>query len=333
MDLLQLLKGSSSSSSSSGNASDSDNNEEKEPPQRHTGKHGGEEDEEDEEDDDDLNNNNNNAEPKGKRRIKKRRLGSVSILLSSQVPTTNTTNTSNATNALFVRSVPHRKGHWSGHVMVPVLIDSSSPFLQQQQQKTIHKFQKELEQRGYSGTLVQHESLHLSLSKFFSLQLGCIEPFVQRLKTRLQHQHSTRLFMDTNYNYNYNNNNNQETNILVNDEKTRSFLGWNVVPNSDLFRLVGHVDDVLKSYNQPSYYQPPRFHVSIASFPGNLKDMSPMNENNDKEEEDEEDSIDDDNDDHNHRYCINVDRVWCKFGTTKSYEIPLQSSPAAHKHR
>jgi hypothetical protein len=226
---------------------------------------------------------------------KKRKRGCVSIVPSSQAPT-----------SLFTRSVPHRRGHWSGHVMVPVTCFSSKTI-----ERSILKFQKRLEKQGFSGTIVRHDQIHLSLSKSFSLQLGCIDSFVQQLTTRLTHERSTRCFVDRSMC-------SSGGDVLVNDEKTRSFWGWRVVqPNATLTRLVRHVDAVLKSYNQPSYYDPPIFHISLASFPGNVCDLE-----EDEEEEDEEDSSDDDDDDESDYIQVNL--VQCKFGTNKNYVIGLQ---------
>ncbi|OEU19760.1 hypothetical protein FRACYDRAFT_268083 [Fragilariopsis cylindrus CCMP1102] len=69
--------------------------------------------------------------------------------------------------------------------------------------------------------------------------------------------------------------------VLMNDEKTRSFWCWNVYPNATLRRLLAHVDAVLKTYNQPIYYRPARFHVSVASFPGNILEKLADNNNDD----------------------------------------------------
>ena len=217
---------------------------------------------------------------------KKRKQGCVSIILSSQAPA-----------SLFARSVPHKRGHWSGHVMV--MIQFSSKMVE----RSILKFQRQLEKQGFSGTIIRHEQIHLSLSKYFSLQLGFIESFVKQLEVRLQHERSIRVPVDHNRGI-----------VLVNEENTRSFWGWRVLQNATLTRLVQHVDVVLKSYNQPSYYDPPIFHISLASFPGNVLDVL-------EEEDDDDDSSDDDD---NECDYIHIDSIQCKFGTIKSFIIDLQ---------
>jgi 2'-5' RNA ligase len=276
MDLLGLLEGSSSSSSSSCSSS-----EEKSEDGAHK------------EDDqaDDSNNKVAEKEKKNEHPNKKPKLGSVNIVLSSEAPN------------LFVRSVPHRRGHWSGHVLVPITC-----FTETSIRKSVVKFQRRLEKQGYSGTVIQHAHFHLSLSRYFSLQLTFLDSFVQQLTKRLKEEHSTRLYIHK-----------SSGEVLVNDEKTRSFWGWKIQPNNILKRLVQHVDDVLKNYNQPPYYDPPIFHVSLASFAGNLEDFE-----NNTHEEDESSSEEEDDDEEDNDCYIQVDQIHCKFGTTKNYVIDLQ---------
>jgi hypothetical protein len=178
--------------------------------------------------------------------------------------------------------------------------------------------------------------------------LAFIESLVQKLTQRLAGEMSTRVFIES-----------REVQqqqqqpvacILVNDDKTRSFWCWKVQSNPILLRILNHVDACLQEYDQPVYYDPPQFHVSIASFDGDLSSLIPfvdtfwknrakmdmtsttITNGNDKqgqeqvEEEDTgNDDDDDDDDDSNTWDCrlIKVDRLVCTFGTTKTYTIPL----------
>jgi 2'-5' RNA ligase len=228
---------------------------------------------------------------------KKPRRGSTSIVSSSQ-----------ASPSTFQRSIPHQRGHWAGHIMVPVRCFSRGSIHQ-----SVLTFQRRLEEHGYSGPVVQHDERHLSLSKCFSLQAGNVEPFVQKLTERLSEERSTRLYV------------NRSGDILINDEKTRTFWGWQVQPNAVLRRLVAHVDEILQQYNQPLYYENPTFHISLASLAGTVY---PFHHRDDDEEssnasEDKENDSDDSDDD---KDCMIVDRVHCKFGNCKTYQIKLQSS-------
>jgi len=58
--------------------------------------------------------------------------------------------------------------------------------------------------------------------------------------------------------------------LLVNDERTRSFLTVGVGAGcvDRLRRLVASVDSVLARYRQPVYYADPKLHVSVASLKG-----------------------------------------------------------------
>lgn len=247
---------------------------------------------------------------------KKRQRGSVVVLPSDRAPAD-----------AFQRSVPHKRGHWAGHVLVPV--NATTGRVAAMKRSILH-FQQTLESNGYSGTIIQHSHLHISLSKFFSMQLAFIEPFVHKLTQRLQAERASRLLVVDG-----------ENTILVNDEKTRSFLSWKIQSTASLLRIVRHVDAVLEEYNQPPYYVPPIFHISLASFAANLEGLditSPGTTRRDASDatladnEDEDDhrssSSNDDcsNSDEEEVSFLVVKELVCKFGTTKSYTIPLASS-------
>jgi hypothetical protein len=233
-----------------------------------------------------------------KRHSKKRKRGSVLVVPSNEAPTDE-----------FQRTVPHRRGHWAGHVLVPM----TSTVGVQAVEKSIIAFQKTLERNGHSGTLVRHAHLHLSLSKCFSLQLAFIDSFVNKLAQRIKIERSTKLFVD---------HREHGGTILVNEEKTRSFLSWKVKANTSLLRIVKHVDSILAEYGMPLYYDPPIFHISLASFAGNLEDLKNIDPAEDHSSSSENGSSSDDEE----PCFLVVDHVVCRFGTTKSYTIPLAPS-------
>jgi len=170
---------------------------------------------------------------------------------------------------IFSRCIPHRRGHWAGHVKISLDDDS----IRKQRKKSLEMFRSCFEGRGISGTMVEHDRLHLSLSKPFSLQLGNIETFVRNLTNLVQQEHPTNLIVEctsvSKLKSMLDNPSVHDT-VLLNEDKTRSFLCWKVHPNSTLQRIVGHIDSVMKSYNQPVYYEPAKFHISIASLTGNI---------------------------------------------------------------
>lgn len=252
---------------------------------------------------------NSNAKASS-RSVKKPKRGAVKILPSSQAPAD-----------LFVRSIPHKRGHWSGHIRVPVKFSGSISSLigPEAVSSSVHKFQKQLEKSGIEGTLIQHESIHFSLSKYFSLQLGSIESFVKNLTSRLAVERfsMSSLVVDT------------SGIVLVNDEHTRSFYGWRVCPNPCLLRILQHVDDTLSSYNQPKYYDPPIFHISLASIAGDVSFVMNDNESDDDHHSSSSSSSDNNDDGDNDvpaALHLKLDEIQCKFGTTKQFSIRLHDN-------
>jgi hypothetical protein len=221
---------------------------------------------------------------------KKQKQGMVDVIPSRQ-----------ASPNLFVRTVPHKRGRWSGHVFCPFPhVNDDANIVQ----SSVTKFQNRLERAGFSGIMVQHEELHFSLSRHLSFQIGSIESFMKQLATRVSAERSTRLLVDT------------TGVLLVNDEKTRSFYGWRVCPNPTIHRMLRHVDEVLKNYNQPAYYDPPIFHISLASVTGDISKLWQESEDMDDNDEEDQDGT----------TFTSVQKICCTFGTTKKYTIDLLPS-------
>jgi hypothetical protein len=300
----------------------------------------------------------------------------VSSSLSPPPPTTlRIVSKHDVASTHFVRSIPHQRGHWSGHVRVSFPLElfrngkeadgndhSSSPTVLDRAMVQIQKRLLNHRKRDHHvnhdkndnnsnsnnrfnhSVLVQHEALHLSLSRPFSLHLNFVESFVQQLSNKVvlelqqqqQHQQrggklgqtpltnrigsSTVLAVDT-----------SNIILLVNDEQTRSFFSWTIRPMVALLRLVQDVDAVLKQYQQPTYYDPPTFHVSFASMVGNVQEEWKNNHyNNETEEVDEEDDKDDESGNESDTFSeppdvmyLPLNQLECTFGTTKKYVIDL----------
>ena len=234
-------------------------------------------------------------------------MGSVDVVASDEIPV-----------GLFQRTVPHRRGHWAGHILIPLIREEEENHpISRLIQKSIRQFKRTLESQGYSGTIVRHSHLHISLSKYFSLQLHFIESFVSRLTQLLSLECSTRVLIDSRNPF-----------LLVNDEKIRSFWCWRVHPASALQKILSHVDTILKDYNQPTYYEPPVFHISLASFGGDLTDLSlphPSSEEATTPDDDDDAGHDSDSEssEETDAPLLVVDQVVCQFGTTKTYTINL----------
>lgn len=273
-----------------------------------------------------------------RRNNKSRRKGCIDIISSNKAKD----------SEIFSRSIPHRRGHWNGHVKIPVLTkstlnhDDSDSSLQKLKRSAVKSFRDLLERKGVSGTLVEHECLHLSLSKQFSLQAAQIESFARQLSNLVGQEHATSLHIDVpsaSELISIWNEGRIDQMILLNDEKTRSFFCWEVRPNTTLRRIVAHIDAVMKSYKQPVYYQPAKFHISIASFPGNLLEELDSASNDPtsvpKETPMGRDVPDEDVGDDSstssesatcESYLVPVPELRCTMGTTKEYTIPLRES-------
>jgi hypothetical protein len=202
--------------------------------------------------------------------------------------------------------------------MIPV---PSSSMSQKCKQKSIERFRRLIQQQqhqqqpsyGKTSSIVEHEELHVSLSKEFSLQISQLSELVS------PNVDPTRLYVSTENEF-----------LLHNEERTRCFWCWKIAPTSSptLLHLIQLVDSLLQKYNQPTYYQPPTFHVSVASYPGRIE----MGENNNDDDDDEDDDEDDadssvassSSSSSSSRAVILVDHIKCTFGTTKEVLIPLK---------
>mmetsp|Transcript_10999 Transcript_10999/g.16067 ORF Transcript_10999/g.16067 Transcript_10999/m.16067 type:complete len:299 (+) Transcript_10999:80-976(+) len=240
---------------------------------------------------------------------------------------------------LFVRSVPHVRGNWAGHVFIDLKVYQSNADLQEAVTVSIRELANRLmvatRQRKQSAgdgpsssssssvstttggtstlqllqpqTIVRHEDLHVSLSRPFFLQLASLESFVRDLQSELTHR---PFALTVRF---------KKHKILVNDERTRTFWCWHVDTTPPLLHLIESIDHIMSEYRQPTYYDPPSFHVSVASVAGNMA----MEGYGMKDSATENDSDDDDDDD-----CVTtilVRAISCTFGTTKEFSIPLRN--------
>lgn len=218
-----------------------------------------------------------------------------------------------AVSALFVRTTPHIRGNWAGHVFCQVQVSRSS-------ESSVLIFQRALEQVGWSGTLVTHDDLHISLSRPFVLQEANINSFVHEIRQELMGVPATTLHVTNHI-------------VLVNENSTRSFWCWALSTNPTMIRIIASIDLILAKYHQPPYYHPPTFHVSLASIPGLVPSQCSWTTNqntsskcvsNCYNEDDsppsESDSDDEETDSNN---TVRVDHVLCTFGNTKRFSIQL----------
>ncbi|CEP14315.1 hypothetical protein [Parasitella parasitica] len=134
-----------------------------------------------------------------------------------------------------VRSVPHQHNSWATYVYCKVDLSS--------------EVQKLLPHLKEAELLPEH---HISLSRPVYLQKHQLNSFKAAVRASLRN--SSRFYISF-----------AQVSQLTNDEKTRSFLTLEIGHGyNQLFEFMTCVDKVMKRYHKPTFYQPPRFHASIA---------------------------------------------------------------------
>jgi hypothetical protein len=132
--------------------------------------------------------------------------------------------------------------------------------------------------RSRKPTCFDRISIFHSLSKTFVLQYHMIDPFVNALKSGIAkgRLHSTVAPFHFTF---------KGSQVFVNDERSRSFLGLVVNEGlDDILQLIGVVDATMKQFRLETYYDDPHPHASVASFVGQVigdkedqKELFPLN--------------------------------------------------------
>ncbi|CAI5712832.1 unnamed protein product [Hyaloperonospora brassicae] len=163
------------------------------------------------------------------------------------------------------RAFPHVDGNWPSHVRIDVSVN------QELRQLAMHAIKRAQELVGDDAIAVvpvdelklqegpasdAHSALHVSLSRPFVLTYDQIRDFVDSLRAALKWRQRFCITL-------------RRSLVLLNDDKTRSFLALRVVEGSgEVVQLLRCVDQCLARFGQPVYYQDPIPHVSIASSVG-----------------------------------------------------------------
>ena len=160
--------------------------------------------------------------------------------------------------------------------------------------------------RGTDNENSAFAPLHISLSRPFYLQQQSISSFVEHVRKVLAPHSPTPVTFDL-----------SNPEILVNDEKTRSFL---TIPaaqilsqNAPIIRMIRSIDIVMKRFGQSKYYEEAKIHTSIASVSGDVRDLLAGTLQRGGLE------VGGDN-----RATFMLDRVMLTFGTTKEHFILLE---------
>lgn len=165
-------------------------------------------------------------------------------------------------NVVWERLRPHIPGVWATHVHVPVPRSEPSVLRHLQTQLT--------ESHRISGTLVVLKDPHLSLSKHIPVNNNSVDALISKLDEALRFLPARPVTILRN-----------QIHVLYNDVEQsgalsvrRAFFAHPVAPT--LNDLVEAVDDVMRQYQLPVYYQNPIFHVSIASMKAPCRSLPPV---------------------------------------------------------
>ncbi|EPB83698.1 hypothetical protein HMPREF1544_09548 [Mucor circinelloides 1006PhL] len=134
-----------------------------------------------------------------------------------------------------VRTVPHQHDSWATYVYCKV--ELSHELL------ALHPYLKDAEMLPEQ---------HISLSRPVYLRKYQLTPFTRSIKAALR---DIQRF-DVSF---------AQISHLTNDEKTRSFLTLEIGHGyNQLHKCMKFVDNVMREYHKPIFYDPPRFHASFA---------------------------------------------------------------------
>ncbi|XP_011564796.3 U6 snRNA phosphodiesterase 1 [Plutella xylostella] len=149
------------------------------------------------------------------------------------------------------RSFPHERGNWATFVYVKYPEDS-----------TLLKYIAKIETAAASVAPVERiEDVHVSLSRTVVLKYHMIASFNSTLKSALDGIQSFDLELDS-------------IKVYSNEDKSRTFVALKVdhFSNKFLLQIMKQVDQTLREYNLPEFYEDPSFHASILWTNGNKQE-------------------------------------------------------------
>ncbi|KAG2213744.1 hypothetical protein INT46_009892 [Mucor plumbeus] len=134
-----------------------------------------------------------------------------------------------------VRTVPHQHDSWATYVYCKVDLS--------------HELQQLLPHLKEAKILPEQ---HISLSRPVYLRKYQLDSFTTSIKATLRNLSK----FDISF---------AQAQHLTNDERTRFFLTLEIgYGYNELFKCMDCVDKVMREYRKPTFYDPPRFHASIA---------------------------------------------------------------------
>ncbi|XP_028175996.1 U6 snRNA phosphodiesterase [Ostrinia furnacalis] len=150
-----------------------------------------------------------------------------------------------------VRSFPHVRGNWATFIYVKYPEEESLLSLSQRLLGILSAFK---------DSCHVCDNVHISLSKTVVLQYHLITPFTRSLQEVFRNIDCFCLDFSG-------------IKLYCNEENTRTFIALEVDYSSKrrLLQLSQNVDDVLKEYKLPLFYENPSFHMSIIWLTGDKK--------------------------------------------------------------
>ncbi|XP_052741642.1 U6 snRNA phosphodiesterase 1 [Bicyclus anynana] len=150
-----------------------------------------------------------------------------------------------------VRSFPHVRGNWATFVYIDY--PDKENLL-----KLIDKFATTLATVDESCS--KCEDIHISLSKTFVLKYHMINTFTSSLQEVLKNIDSFELGFES-------------VDVFCNEDKTRTFIALKVdcFAHRYLISITKKIDNILRDFRLPEFYNEPSFHMSILSINGDKK--------------------------------------------------------------
>ena len=152
------------------------------------------------------------------------------------------------------RTFDHFEGNWPTYIYIPV---KDSPNFKIVYDQTIKSLT-----RQYSSTVHTYplNMCHISISRTVPIRHYWITPIFDKLKELFSGKEKFYYTLHS-------------IQVYTNDEKTRTFIGFDVSTGHNTFvNLVEKTDKIFKEFDLEKYYQSPSFHASIAWVLGDKKE-------------------------------------------------------------
>uniref|UniRef100_H2Y8C0 U6 snRNA phosphodiesterase n=1 Tax=Ciona savignyi TaxID=51511 RepID=H2Y8C0_CIOSA len=187
---------------------------------------------------------------------KRTKLPLPDVICSLSDPTNTEYNNDPSKHQCRIRSFDHVKGNWATFLYIPY----PEEFSEELKINVFDLFQFS----GIDGWNVV-DSFHMSISRTSAIPHHYIEPLVDAIKDSVRTFNTLDLMFSS------------KLKFYVNDEKTRSFCGFQISCPLLITKLQYYVDRInqpLKDYGCDGYYSNPSFHISIAWTLGNIFDQN-----------------------------------------------------------